>query len=175
MSPPSKGSKFVKSFLNLIGKALNIAVPFSIKIKIILKFAVGLPRYVPGNTRSIAVSNALLNPVSVFMHSLQFLSIYALTFSIRDVQRKKKLPGYSKTNCIVAVNDYVTKAAKKYGYVAELLPESGIYKKNMYTAMFSIKHKYISKNLEKVKSMFEQYDNLTTELWGKLNRVRANV
>ena len=102
-------------------------------------------------------------------------SIYALTFNKRDMARKKKLPNYNETNCIVAVIDYVTKSAKKNGYKVTILPESGSYKSSMYTAIFEIEHKQISQNLEKINEMYKDYNNLTSELYSKITKVENAI
>ena len=96
-------------------------------------------------------------------------SIYAMTFCRRDVARNKKIPKYSNTNCIVAVNDYVLKIAKKYGYKVELHEKSGFYKASMFTAIFIVEHKYISKNQEQIEKALETYNNLILDLKHKMS------
>lgn len=99
-------------------------------------------------------------------------SIFAVTFCIRDMAKKKKLPFYSKTNCIVALNDFVTKSAKKYGYTTEILPESGNYKQNMYTCIFKIIHPQLTKDAEKIIELQKTHNLLVSELEYKINKIK---
>jgi len=96
-------------------------------------------------------------------------SIFAMTFNRRDVARKQKIPNYSTTNCIVAVNDYVSKLAKKYGYKVELHKDSGFYKATMFTAIFIVEHKYITKNQEQIEKALETYNNLISDLKSQMS------
>lgn len=101
-------------------------------------------------------------------------SIFALTFSIRDMARDKKLPEYSKTNCIVALNNYVSKCAKKYGYVVELLPESGNYKKTMYTGIFKVTHPQMTEDTMAIIELQKTHDRLINELEYKINKLKKS-
>lgn len=98
-------------------------------------------------------------------------SYYAITFCKRDPQRDKKLKKYSMTNAIVAVNDFVSKTARKYGYEIELLPESSMYKSNMFSAIFLVKYKHIDKNLEQLTKLVNTYYDLQSDLKLKLREI----
>jgi len=99
-------------------------------------------------------------------------SIYALTFSIRDMAKSKKLPSISNINCMVALNDYVGKMAKKYGYIVELLPESGNYKQSMYTGIFKVIHPQLSKDTEKIIELQKTHDRLVSELNYNVEKIK---
>ena len=102
-----------------------------------------------------------------------------MTFNRRDVARKRKIPNYSNTNCIVAVNDYVSKLAKKYGYKVELHKSSGFYKSTMFTAIFIVEHKYVTKNQKQIEKALEIYNNVILDLKSNMssqfNEIKKNI
>lgn len=111
-------------------------------------------------------------------HMLGNHSYFAVTFSKRDPARAKKLKEYSITNCIVAVNDFVSKAAKKYGYDVELLPESNMYKANMYTAIFLVRYKIMDDNkaeIDSIVSEVKEMDKKIDEKMKHLDRIINNI
>ncbi len=99
-------------------------------------------------------------------------SIYALTFSVRDMAKKNKLPKYSETNCMVAVNDFVLKVASKFGYDVELLPESGCYKSSMYTAIFYVKNKYLEKSVKNLDEMLKNLEDKKREIEYQIEKLK---
>ena len=95
-------------------------------------------------------------------------SYYAMTFCKRDPNRSKKNKEYSYTNCIIAVNDFVSKAAKKHGYEVELLPESSMYKSNMYTVIFLVKYEMMDKCKEQITTLLDEHKKIKIELDHKI-------
>lgn len=83
-------------------------------------------------------------------------SYYAITFCTRD-RGKNKLKKYRRTDCIIAVNDFVSKIAREYGYVVELLPESGMYKPFMFSAIFLVKYEVMEKAKEEITKLLDEY------------------
>lgn len=95
-------------------------------------------------------------------------SYYAITFCKRDPKRNEKLKQYKFTNCIIAVNDFVSKTAKKYGYTAEILPESSMYKTNMFTAIFLIKYTMMEEHKDEITKVIEEHRIIEKQLRQKL-------
>jgi len=95
-------------------------------------------------------------------HVLGNNSYYALTFCTRDPKKPKTR--YITSNCIVAVNDFVSKSAKKYGYEVELLPDSGIYKHHMYTCIFHVNYNYFKSHELKIEQLNKRNEELKQEL-----------
>lgn len=101
-------------------------------------------------------------------------SIYALTFNTRDPSKKKTK--YSSMNTIIAVQDYIKKTSKKYGYIVEFLTDqSGLYKPHMYTAVFKCIYEPIEKNLDKIIEFVKTYHTLHSELLNRLHQIDKEI